>query len=355
MAIPFGIVFTLDQKCYDNVRKAISVSAGLGHHIFDAIFPVPDHWHATQAAGFAALLNGVGWHFFKSYRKATMLDRYNSGLTPDHFSRKMNFNIMYRHLNTIKLGCTRVRDTCLQKIAQARARGGYIDPDVEALVTWNEYVVPVVYDLLQVVKKCTPSMYMKAVAHFVIVLYMLDRKLYANAFDFYLRDLLRLKKQNAKFYDWFMANLNRVAVCLHIEYQHKLLAPFTEHLSERDAGAVDELICQLPQLRNADTHARSYPGLVKPRTNACSLASLVHEEHHVPLWASEAQTTFDRLLSLKPGRGSSTIVGDTVNSPRFGYYAAKLTRRSAFPCSKFWSKAKTEEGDESGAWWRGGG
>ena len=152
-----------------------------------------------------------------------------------------------------------------------------------------------------------------------------------------------------------MANLNRVAVCLHIEYQHKLLAPFTEHLSERDAGAVDELICQLPQLRNADTHARSYPGLIKPRTNACSLASLVHEEHHVSLWASEAQTTFDRLLSLKPGRESSTIVGDTVNSPRFGYYAAKLTRRSAFPRSKFWSKAKTEEGDESGAWWRGGG
>ena len=347
-AIPFAMVFTLDQKCYDNVRKAISVSAGLGHHIFDAVFPVPDHWHATQAAGFAALLTGIGWQFFHHYRKAVMLDRYNSGLTPDHFSRKMNFNIMYRHLNTIKLGWTRVRISCLKKFAEARTRGDYIDPDLEAFVTWNEYVVPVVYDLLQVVKKCTPEMYMKALVHFVVVLYMLDRRLYVNAFDFYLRDLLRVKNRHVGFHHWFMANLNRVAVCLHIEYQHKLLAPFTEHLSERDADAVDRLISTLPQLRNANTHVQSYPGLIKPRADAFSLASLVHAENHVSLWSSEAKTTFDLLLSVKAGRQASTITGDTVRSPRLGDYAAKLTRRCEFPWSAFWSKSKQEDDDSGG-------
>ena len=126
---------------------------------------------------------------------------------------------MHRHLNTIKLSWCRVRDGCLQKHAQARARGEYIDPDFEVSVTWNECVVPVVYNLLQVVKQCMPAqMYMTALVHFIMVLCMLDRKLYVNAFDFYLRDLLRLKKRNVKFYDWFMANLNRVMVCLHIEY-----------------------------------------------------------------------------------------------------------------------------------------
>ena len=53
--ITFVVPFCLDQKCYDTVRKAIGHAKPFGNRAFDAISPVPDHWHATQAAGFAAI------------------------------------------------------------------------------------------------------------------------------------------------------------------------------------------------------------------------------------------------------------------------------------------------------------
>ena len=339
--LPFAVVFCLDQKCFDNVRKAVALAAKMGKGIFDSIFPTPDHWHATQAAGFASILTGVGWHFFRIYRQAVYLDKHKTGLTADHFSRSMNFTIMYRHLNAIRLGWIRVRVECLAHVATLDSP----DPDLETFITWNEYIVPVIYDLLQSVKWSCGGFYEQAaLRHFIIVLYLLDRNLYASAFDTYLRDLFRVKREYPAFYIWFMANLNRAVCCLHIEYQHKLLAPFTEHLTERDADDVDPLVCSLPALRDSNTHAESYIGLIKPRTNACSLASRIHDEHHVALWTEAAKTTV-RILASTSQRAS--IGGDTVFSPRFGSFAAKLTRRSGQHFAKRWSREKSVDHDES--------
>ena len=340
-AIPFAIVFTLDQKCYDNVRKAVATAATMGNHIFASLFPVPDHWHAVQAAGFAAILNGICWRFFTIYRKAVFRDKYKSGLTSDHFSRQMNFNVMHRHLNIIRQGWIRVRSDCLAHV-EANPNP---DPDLLAFVTWNDYIVPVVYDLLIAIKKSPPELYQKLLAHFVIVLYLLDRILYANAFDFFLRDLLRIKRTLPAFYAWFMANLNRVLVCLHIEYQHKELAPLTEHLSDRGAEVVDSLICSLPSLRDSNVHAASYKGLIKPRHNACSLSEALHDEHHVQCWSEEAKRVVWLLASANGATRSSTA-GDTVTSPRFGAYPAKLTRQPEFHWAARWSKGPKEEGEE---------
>jgi len=190
---------------------------------------------------------------------------------------------MYRHLNAIRLGWLRVRSECL---AHRAAMKHAADPDLEAFLTWVEYAVPVIYDLLQAAKKPTEPFYWCVLVHFAIVLYLLDRTLHVSAFDVYMRDLLLVKRTDAQFYVWFMSNLNRDCVCLHIEYQHKLPAPFTDHLTERDAGTVDPFICSLPALRDSNEHAATYDGLLTPPSDACSLASIVHGENHVQLWAS---------------------------------------------------------------------
>ena len=250
------------------MRKAIAVAASMGGKVFLSISPVPVHWHVVQAAGFAAIMNGVCWKFVAIYRRAVFRTKFKNGLTSDHFSRQMNFNVMHRHLNIIRLGWIRVRAECLAYIQSLDD----VDCDLAAFVTWNDYVVPVIYDLLIVIKKSPSELYERVLAHFVIVLYLLDRVLYANAFDFFLRDLLRLKRRLPDFHTWCMANLNRVLVCLHIEYQHKELAPLTEHLSDRGAHAVHSLICSLPAVRDSNVHASTYDGLFKPcRSNGCSL------------------------------------------------------------------------------------
>ena len=61
----------------------------------------------------------------------------------------MNFTVMYRHLRIIKLGWIRVREECIAKLVKMKKAGEYIDPDLEVFVTWNDYIVQIVYDLLQ--------------------------------------------------------------------------------------------------------------------------------------------------------------------------------------------------------------
>ena len=53
---PYVIMLCLDQKTYENARRAIAADK-TGK--LDPLFVTPDHWNAVQAAGFAALLNGV--------------------------------------------------------------------------------------------------------------------------------------------------------------------------------------------------------------------------------------------------------------------------------------------------------
>ena len=306
--IPFVVPFCLDQKCYDNVRKAIGHAKSFGSRAFDPIFPVPDHWHATQAAGFAAVLNGIGWRFFRLYRQSVHGGKYKSDLTTDHFSRSMNFTVMYRHLRIIKLGWICVREECIAKLDKMKEAGEYIDPDLEAFVTWNDYITPIVYDLLQIVKHSAgPFYFSTALPHFIIVLHLRGRTLYSNAFDCYLRDLLRVRAKMPTFFWWFCSNLNRVVVCLHIEYQHKELAAFAEHLEERDANAIGPLICSLPAIRDANVHAASYKGLLKPEADGCSLASQIHDEHHAISWAATARTQFDQLASAKAMTGHMSV------------------------------------------------
>ena len=244
------------------------------------------------------------------------------------------------YLNIIRQGWIRVRSDCLKHVESISEP----EPDLLAFVTWNDYIVPVIYDLLIAIKKSPPAIYVKLLTHFAIVLYLLDRILYANALDFFLRDLLRIKRKLPAFYAWFMANLNRVLVCLHIEYQHKELAPFTEHLSDRGADVVDSLICYLPSLRNSNVHAASYEGLIKPRHNACALSEALHDEHHIQCWAEEAQRAVWVLASN--GAERSSTKGGTVTSPRYGAYPAKLTRRPEFHWAARWSKGPKEEGEE---------
>ena len=109
------------------------------------------------------------------------------------------------------------------------------------------------------------------------------------------------------FFWWFCSNLNRVVVCLHIEYQHKELAAFAEHLEERDANAIGPLICSLPAIRDANVHAASYKGLLKPEADGCSLASQIHDEHHAISWAATARTQFDQLASAKAMTGHMSV------------------------------------------------
>ena len=188
--VPFAIVICLGQKTYENTRKAIAAD-----HTgkLDPFFPVPDHWHATQAAGFAALTEGVCFRFFKLYRQAIYGAEARMGLTAAHFKRKngMNFNIMYRHLGVIKKGWLRVRSELLPEIARLATK----DHDLLAFVTWCDYIVPVVYDLLQAVKRGSGAMYMKILPHFIVVLGLLDRSRYLSAFETYSRDLLRSKER----------------------------------------------------------------------------------------------------------------------------------------------------------------
>ena len=339
-AIPFALVFTLDQKCYDNVRKSIAVAATLGHGILDCIFPVPDHWHATQAAGFAAIANHACWHFFTRYRRAVFGDKFKADHTPDTLKIGMGFDVMYRHLRIVRLGWLRVRGPLLEAYESLE----YIDPDLDAFLTWNEYIVPVIYDLLCVIKHSSEVVYDEALTHFVVVLYMLDRTNYVNAFDLFLRDLNRIRRVHIDFHSWFMANLNRVLVCLHIEYQHKEIAPFTEHLTERDANAVDEIICTLPAIRDSNVHAKTYKGLQKRHGDGCSTSSTsVHDENHVAAWAAAARTEFWDLATTS---GRSKINGDTIESPRFGKYPAKLTRRDEYCWAERWSKHKDDDGQK---------
>ena len=124
------------------------------------------------------------------------------------------------------------------------------------------------FSKLQIVKYSSgPSYFATALPHFIIVLHLLGRALYTYAFYCYLRDLLRIRSKMPLFFWWFCSNLNRVVVCLHIEYQHKELAAFAEHLEERDANAIGPLICSLPAIRDANVHAASYKGLLKPKAD----------------------------------------------------------------------------------------
>jgi hypothetical protein len=127
------------------------------------------------------------------------------GLTAAHFKRKngMNFNIMYRHLGVIKKGWLRVRSELLPEIARLATK----DHDLLAFVTWCDYIVPVVYDLLQAVKRGSGAMYMKILPHcmkilphFIVVLGLLDRSRYLSAFETYSRNLLRTKERLLDFF-----------------------------------------------------------------------------------------------------------------------------------------------------------
>ena len=91
------------------------------------------------------------------------------------------------------------------------------------------------FSKLQIVKYSSgPSYFATALPHFIIVLHLLGRALYTYAFYCYLRDLLRIRSKMPLFFWWFCSNLNRVVVCLHIEYQLKELASFAEHLLQRE-------------------------------------------------------------------------------------------------------------------------
>ena len=109
-------------------------------------------------------------------------------------------------------------------------------------------------------------------------------------------------------------------------------------MKDRNADAIDPLICQIDSLREAQRFVETYPGLATFPADPISATAAALNEQQVQQWSARIRTEVGKLLSLgtlanTPHR--SEVEEGYVESKRLGKYPYKLTRA---PDSK-WTSA----------------
>jgi hypothetical protein len=322
--IRFGIVITLDEKTYSLARKASGRAGREGFSMLSCFFYSIGHWHAVKNAMNALLLKGPGWPLLVLLRKKNGCAKLS--FTADSFSREMTFAVAQSYLGIMRAGWLRHRLKLRKKAAD--------NPqllDLQMLVVYHDFLIPVTLDFLKIIKHGQAAGYLYILPRFMMVLAITHSTLYFKAFLFFYNDLLHIKEKLPRFYNLIINNLHRTVVEVPIEYQHKVLAAHSEHISRRGYLGVDAVLMEWTRWAKASAFVRTY-GRIFSRANdpgAYRLVDAEAEERNAFIILEYGKVLEDLFTKISGGHRtvahltpSSSAKGDQVESPILGTYSA---------------------------------